>query len=168
MSSPDSIESKMEEILRELGFPPLEEIDDTALGYEPAENETLRIETKGETAEIFCGCVVLWRGPSSGAPAELESLIAAAAAPLAVTGRAIRAALAKFPGLPRAKLENAADAVMDELEAVPVGEERMAAAEKAIADCIDRIVDAEAKRTNRNRMEIIEELSAVDGKLRGC
>lgn len=118
------------------------------------------------SASITRGGESLWKGPADRAEAEVESLKAAEFSPLRVTGLAIQAAIVKFPrlkGQMRADLEAAADDVADQLDALPP-EERPAAAERAIADRVDRLADAEAQRTGKTRFEIVESFRAVAGK----
>jgi len=133
----------------------------------PDNPNALRIVPNSDgTTEIKQGSSVIWRGAPVDAQAELEKLEAAQTSPLLITGNAIKAALEKFPRLAgklRAELEDAADEVTDELEAAPPGE-RMALAEKAIADRINLIADREAERTGKDRMEVIEGFRAVAGK----
>jgi hypothetical protein len=127
----------------------------------------LRVESvSGGKARVMDGATVLWEGPADRAQAELERSKADLVAPLRVTGDAINAALVRFPRLSgklRAELEAAADAVMDAIAELPPGE-RVAAAEAAIADRINHLADAEAERSGKNRMEVIESFRAVAGK----
>ena len=160
------------ELHAELSAPKLKETPDSFNSAESNESQltdpnALRIVVKSDgTAEVLQGSVVLNRGTEAEMQIELDKLEAARFNPILTTTNAIKAALEKFPRLAgklRAELEDAADVVTDELEAVPPGE-RMALAEKAIADRINLIADREAERTGKDRMEVIEGFRAVAGK----
>lgn len=87
-------------------------------------------------------------------------------APMRATGDAISAALTRFPklaGKMKEEFRAIEDEIVEALEALPPAE-RIAYAEKAIANKINEIADREAQRTGKKREEVIESFRAVAGK----
>lgn len=127
-----------------------------------ASSDGLTTKRDGDNSTITSNGEVIWKGKESDMESSLAEIRAEKTSPMRLTGDAIKAAEGRFPKL-KGKFRAVEDAISDAVEAAAPAD-RAQAAEKAVADEVNRLADIEAEKTGKKREEIIEGFRAVAGK----